>query len=74
MTELPTFVIRFLEISALLLIFALGLLILLVAVLYIIDKSQTAHAVRHTFPVIGRFRYFFEDIKVVFRLLTSIVH
>jgi glutamate synthase domain-containing protein 2 len=67
MTELPTFVIRFLEISALLLIFALGLLILLVAVLYIIDKSQTAHAVRHNFPVIGRFRYFFEDIGEFFR-------
>ena len=67
MTELPTFVIRFLEIAALLFIFALGLLILLVAVLYIIDKSQTAHAVRHNFPVIGRFRYFFEDIGEFFR-------
>ena len=67
MTELPVFVIRFLEIAALLFIFALGILVLLVVVLFIIDKSQTTHAIRHNFPVIGRFRYFFEDLGEFFR-------
>ena len=67
MAELPIFVIRFLEVAALLLIFAFGVLVLSVIVLYIIDKSQTAHAVRHNFPVIGRFRYFFEELGEFFR-------
>ncbi|MGH1538683.1 MAG: FMN-binding glutamate synthase family protein [Gammaproteobacteria bacterium] len=67
MAELPVFVIRFLEIAALLFIFALGVLVVLVMILYIIDKSQTAHAIRHNFPVIGRFRYFFEDLGEFFR-------
>ncbi len=67
MAELPVFVIRFLEITALLFIFAIGLLVLLLIVLYIIDKSQTAHAIRHNFPVIGRFRYFFEELGEFFR-------
>ncbi len=67
MEQLPLFVIRFLEITALLFIFTLGILILFLVVLYIIDKSQTAHAIRHNFPVIGRFRYFFEELGEFFR-------
>ncbi|MBT8123615.1 MAG: FMN-binding glutamate synthase family protein, partial [Gammaproteobacteria bacterium] len=67
MEQLPLFVIRFLEITALLFIFALGILVLFLVVLYIIDKSQTAHAIRHNFPVIGRFRYFFEELGEFFR-------
>lgn len=67
MEQLPIFVIRFLEITALLFIFTLGILILFLVVLYVIDKSQTAHAIRHNFPVIGRFRYFFEELGEFFR-------
>jgi len=67
MQELPTFVVRFLEVTSLLFVFALGLLVLFVIALYIIDKSQTAHAIRHNFPVIGRFRYFFEELGEFFR-------
>lgn len=67
MAELPIFVIRFLEVTALLFVFFIGLLMLFVIVLYIIDKSQTAHAIRHNFPVIGRFRYFFESLGEFFR-------
>ena len=66
-TELPVFIIRFLEIAVLLFIFALGLLALYIVALYIIDKSQTTHAIRHNFPVIGRFRYFFEELGGFFR-------
>lgn len=67
MNELPTFVIRFLEISALLFIFAIGILILTLIVFYIVDKTQTAHAIRHNFPIIGRFRYYFEELGEFFR-------
>ncbi|MEJ2115045.1 MAG: FMN-binding glutamate synthase family protein [Gammaproteobacteria bacterium] len=67
MAELPVFVIRFLEIAALLFIFALGILVLSAVIIFIIDKSQTTHAIRHNFPVIGRFRYFFEDLGEFFR-------
>ena len=67
MPEIPGFLLRFLEIAVLLFIFAIGVLVLLVAVLYVIDKSQTAQAVRHNFPVIGRFRYYFEDLGEFFR-------
>jgi len=56
MEEIPVFVIRFLEITAVLFIFAFGILTLTIIVLYIIDKS-----------VIGRFRYFFEELGEFFR-------
>ena len=67
MAELPIFFIRFLEIAVLLFIFGLGTLVLAFIALYIIDKSQRVHAIRHNFPVIGRFRYFFEQLGEFFR-------
>ena len=65
--ELPVFLVRFLEVAVLLFIFAVGLFALYIVVLYIVDKSQTTHAIRHNFPVIGRFRYFFEELGEFFR-------
>ena len=56
-----------LQFLAYLLIFALGLGILTVIVMYIVDITQTEHAVRRNFPVIGRFRYLFEDMGEFFR-------
>ena len=50
-----------------LLIFMLGLGILAVIVMYIVDVTQTTHAIRRNFPVIGRFRYLFEDMGEFFR-------
>jgi glutamate synthase domain-containing protein 2 len=38
-----------------------------VGVLYIIDVNQTAHAIRRNYPVIGRFRYLFENMGEFFR-------
>lgn len=35
--------------------------------MYIADKIQTEQAIRHNYPVIGRFRYFFEELGVFFR-------
>ena len=49
------------------LVFVLGVGIIVVAVMYIVDKTQTEHAVRRNFPVIGRFRYLFEKLGEYFR-------
>ncbi len=50
-------------------LFFLALVAALVAVLmlYISDRNQTANAVRRNYPVIGRFRYFFEHLGEFFR-------
>jgi glutamate synthase domain-containing protein 2 len=48
-----------------LLIFVVGAIT--VAVLYVLDVSQTSHAIRRNYPVIGRFRYFFEYLGDFFR-------
>ncbi|WJW76045.1 FMN-binding glutamate synthase family protein [Thiohalobacter sp. IOR34] len=61
------FIIPALEFIATLFILLLGLLLLAVVVLYVIDISQTRHAIRHNYPVIGRFRYLFEHIGTFFR-------
>ncbi len=50
-----------------LLIFLFGLGILAVIVMYIVDVTQTSHTVRRNFPVIGRFRYVFEELGEFFR-------
>ena len=52
--------------GALLLVLLVGLL-LWIATVYLIDATQTSQAVRRNFPVIGRFRYFFEHIGKFFR-------
>ena len=51
-----------LEVLTLLFIFAIGLVVALVIVLYIRDKTQTKHTILRNYPVIGRFRYIFEHI------------
>ena len=56
-----------LEMLAYLFIFVLGLGLLAVIVIYVIDVSQTQHAIRRNYPVIGRFRYWFEEMGVFFR-------
>ena len=38
-----------------------------IVVLYIIDVTQTKHAVRRNYPVIGRLRYYFEELGEFFR-------
>ncbi len=48
-------------------IFVLGIATLIVVVLYLIDRSQTSHAIRRNYPVIGRFRYLFETLGEFFR-------
>ena len=53
--------------SAVTLLLVLGIGILYVFVLYIIDVTQTRHTIRRNYPVVGRFRYFFEHLGEFFR-------
>ena len=65
--ELSNFALATLEVLAFLFIFIIGASIILFAVLYVIDRTQTKQAIRHNYPVIGRFRYFFEHMGEFFR-------
>ncbi|MEO1595003.1 MAG: FMN-binding glutamate synthase family protein [Pseudomonadota bacterium] len=51
--------------SLLLLVF--GAFVLWIVVLYVVDVTQTKHAIRRNFPVIGRLRYRFEHLGQFFR-------
>ncbi|MBT8113647.1 MAG: FMN-binding glutamate synthase family protein [Gammaproteobacteria bacterium] len=42
-------------------------LLICIPILYVTDITQSRHAVRRNFPVIGRFRYFFEHVGEFFR-------
>ncbi len=48
-------------------VFLIGLGLLSIVIMYIVDKTQTTHAVRRNFPVIGRARYWFEHLGEFFR-------
>ncbi len=61
------FALTLFNVMAQLFVWLLGMAILVVAVLYVIDRRQTEHAVRRNFPVIGRFRYWFEHLGEFFR-------
>lgn len=67
MDALRGFAVGFLEISSLLLALAIGIGILIVLVMYIVDITQTTHTIRRNYPVVGRFRYFFEHMGEFFR-------
>ena len=45
----------------------LGSLAIAVAIIYFIDVTQSKHAIRRNYPVVGRFRYFFEHLGEFFR-------
>ena len=52
---------------ATLLVFGLGIVILYILFLYVADVRQTKSTIRRNYPVIGRFRYFFEHLGTFFR-------
>ncbi len=62
-----SFLVTALEIISALFILLIGLVVLWAAVAYVLDVTQTRHAVRRNYPVIGRFRYFFEHLGEFFR-------
>ena len=62
-----TFISEVLQLFAYLFVFFIGVGLLWVVMLYIIDVTQTKHAIRRNFPVVGRFRYLFEHLGEFFR-------
>lgn len=67
MVTISSFATGFISYAVVLFIFLVGVLVLYVAALYFIDKTQTEHTVRRNYPVIGRFRYLFEHLGEFFR-------
>lgn len=64
---MPAFVPRGLDLLATFFVGFVGLALLALAVMYVVDKTQTAHSVRRNFPVISRFRHLFEHLGEFFR-------
>ncbi len=67
MDTLQQFAQALIQWSALTLLFVIGLLILLTGILYLVDRTQTTHTIRRNYPVVGRFRYWFEHLGTFFR-------
>ncbi len=65
--QVQDFLLPTIEFMAALLIFTLGLGLVMVLILFIVDVTQTKHAIRRNYPVIGHLRYFFERIGEFFR-------
>jgi glutamate synthase domain-containing protein 2 len=66
-SETAGFIQSALDLLATLFVFTVGLGVLAVIILYILDVTQTQHAIRRNYPVVGRFRYFFEHLGEFFR-------
>ena len=60
-------IVRIMEVLAYAFILVIGVVLLTVVVLYILDVTQTKQAIRRNYPVIGRFRYLFEEMGTFFR-------
>ncbi|MDH5631770.1 MAG: FMN-binding glutamate synthase family protein [Gammaproteobacteria bacterium] len=56
-----------LELLASLFLIVIGAGLAWVVIVYILDVTQTQQAIRRNYPVIGRFRYFFEHLGTFFR-------
>ncbi len=65
--SLPGWMLTTLEILTGLFILLVGTAVLVVIVLYFVDRYQTTQTVRRNYPVIGRFRYWFEHLGEFFR-------
>ncbi|MBI1733511.1 MAG: FMN-binding glutamate synthase family protein [Gammaproteobacteria bacterium] len=64
---LRAFLLDALELMAAMFVFAVGIGVLVVIVMFVVDITQSTHAVRRNYPVIGRFRYLFEHLGEFFR-------
>ncbi|WP_417429721.1 FMN-binding glutamate synthase family protein [Kiloniella sp.] len=67
MEQIPDFVVTFLELLSFLFITAVGAGFLWLIYAYITDVTQTESTLRRNYPVIARFRYFFEHLGEFFR-------
>lgn len=57
----------FIEAFIIVVIASISIAVLSFIILYILDVTQTKHTIRRNYPVIGRFRYFFEHMGEFFR-------
>ncbi len=64
---MSTFLVDSLQLLSSLLLFVIGLGLFAILYMFIVDKTQTKQAIRRNYPVIGRFRYFFEKQGEFFR-------
>ena len=55
------------EVMATVFIVAIGFIFLALIFVFILDKFQTKQAIRRNYPLIGWFRYLFEDFGIFFR-------
>jgi len=67
MDRLREFTIGFLEISSLIFTLIIGIAILCLIYMYIVDVTQKDQTIRRNYPIVGRFRYFFEHMGEFFR-------
>lgn len=65
--EFHTFVTRSGEFLVGLFVIGLFFTLIVIGVLYIKDRNQSTHSILRNYPVIGRFRYFFEFLGKFFR-------
>jgi len=67
LNEMPEILLTALQVMSALFIFVIGTIVLLIIITFILDISQTKQAIRRNYPVIGRFRYWFEKLGEFFR-------
>ncbi|GAB3279326.1 FMN-binding glutamate synthase family protein [Parahaliea aestuarii] len=67
MNALQQFTLGVVEVLAVIIALAVTFGILTLLWMYVVDVTQTRHAIRRNYPVIGRFRYFFEHLGEFFR-------
>ena len=67
MVDMYPFLLNILQLFSALFIFVLGVGVVVILFMYIKDVTQTTHAIRRNYPVIGRFRYLFENLGEFFR-------
>jgi glutamate synthase domain-containing protein 2 len=58
---------KFVTYSVVLFVFLVGLGVLVILVMYVMDRFQTSSTILRNYPVIGRFRFFFEHLGEFFR-------
>jgi len=62
MSQLTNVILTLLQVLSYAFIFTIGLVVLWVVVTYFRDKTQTESTLRRNYPVVARFRYFFEHM------------
>lgn len=62
-----SFLLSVMEFMSILFIMVVGSALLVIVIIYILDRIQTTQAIRRNYPVIGRFRYLFEHLGTFFR-------